>query len=198
MKPMQTNESAYTIRPTNESSVAIQVFQSGLMATRKRVLFLERYHGKVDYDHANPERSRVELVFEANSVVCRDESLKPEKRQSLMSFIQKEILAADRHSQIAFSSDRIERKSPTRFQLEGTLNARGSSRPMLFEVVVIPKGKDRLEIDGTAKIKLSDYGIDRPTSLFGLVGTKDEIALRFLLWPERTAAAVQRHKAVTV
>ncbi len=173
----------------------MQVFKSGLMARRKHILFLEHYRGLVEYDSEHPERSRVELFFEANSLVCRDEWLKPDKRRELLAFVQKEILAADRHAQIAFSSDRVERRSPTRFELEGKLNIRGSSRSVVFEVVVLPNGKDRLEIDGTATIKLSDYGIDRPRALFGLIGTKDEISLRFLLWPERAAAADRKFKA---
>jgi polyisoprenoid-binding protein YceI len=187
---MGRNETRYTIRPTGESSVAVQVFKSGLMARRKHVLFLQQYRGEVDYDCENPENSRVQLVFDANSVVCRDQWLKPEKRQSFLAFVQKEILATDHHEKIAFSSNRIRRISPTRFQLEGTLQLRGSDKPVAFEVVVIQNGKDRLEIDGTARLRMSDYGIDRPSAFFGLIGTKDEIALRFLLWPERTAAAV--------
>ena len=186
---MGRNEMRYTIRPTSESSVAVQVFKSGLMARRKHVLFLQRYQGEVDYDCENPENSRVELVFEANSVVCRDQWLKPEKRQSLLTFVQKEVLATDRHEKIAFSSNRIKRISPTRFQMEGTLNLRGSAKPVVFEVVVIQNGKDRLEIDGTARLNMSDYGINRPTAMLGLIGTKDEVALRFLLWPERVATA---------
>jgi hypothetical protein len=66
-----------------------------------------------------------------------------------------------------------------------------------FEVVVLQNGKDRLEIDGTARVKLSDYGIDWPGSLFGLIGTKDEISLRFLLWPERAVAVERKFKAVS-
>ncbi len=194
---MLRNEARYTIRPTGESSVAVQVFKSGLMARRKHILFLEHYRGEVEYDHEHPEKSRVELVFEANSVVCRDQWLSPEKRRGLLAFVQKEVLAADRHGQIAFSSERVERKSPTRFELAGTLSIRGSSRPVVFEVIVLPNGKDRLEIDGTARVKLSDYGIDRPSSFFGLVGTKDEISLRFLLWPERGAAIERNLKSAS-
>jgi polyisoprenoid-binding protein YceI len=190
-------ETCYTIRPTGESSVAVQVFKSGLLARRKHILFLEHYRGQVEYDCEEPEKSRVELVFEANSVVCRDQWLNPEKRQGLLAFVQREVLAVDRHAQIAFSSDRIERKSPTRFELEGPLTIRGSSRRVTFEVVVLPNGKDRLEIDGTARVKLSDYGIDRPSALFGLIGTKDEITLRFLLWPERGAAAERKFKGAS-
>ena len=189
---MLKNDTLYTIRPTGESSVAVQVFKSGLMARRKHVLFLQHYRGEVDYDHENPEKSRVELVFEANSVVCHDEWLNADKRRELLAFVQRDVLAADRHAQIAFTSERIERKSHTRYELGGTLSLRGNRKPVVFEVVVLPKGKDRLEIDGTARVKLSDYGIEWPSSLFGLIGTKDEITLRFLLWPERAAAAVEK------
>ena len=75
------------------------------------------------------------------------------------------------------------------------MNLRGRAKPVIFELVVIQNGKDRLEIDGTARLRLSDYGIDRPTAFFGLIGTKDEVVLRFLLWPERTAAAVPKKMA---
>jgi polyisoprenoid-binding protein YceI len=194
---MRTAESHYTIQPTSESSVAVQVFKSGLMTKRKHTLFFQRYRGRVEYDSENPENSRVELAFDANSVVCRDEWLKPDKRGELLAFVQKEVLAADRHEQIAFTSERVERKSPTRFEMAGTLSLRGNSKPVVSEVVVLPKGKDRLEIDGSARIKLSDYGIEWPRAFFGLIGTKDEIKLRFLLWPER-AAAVERRLKVAV
>ena len=195
---MVRNDTRYIIRPTSESSVAAQVFKSGLIVRRKHVLFLQQYSGEVDYDCENPENSRVQMVFDATSVVCRDQWLKPGKRQSFLAFVQKEILAVDEHEEITFSSNRINRISSTRFQLEGTLNLRGRAKPVLFEVVVIQNGKDRLEIDGRAQLRMSDYGIDRPTALFGLIGTKDEVVLRFLLWPERTAATVSKKTAAVV
>lgn len=194
---MSTNETRYTIRPTSESSVAVQVFKSGLLARRKHTLFVEHYSGLVDYDSEHPEKSRVEIFFDANSVVCRDEWINSEKRRELVAFVQNETLAIDRHAQIAFSSDRVERKSSTRFELEGTLTIRGTSKHVACEAVVLTHGKDRLEIDGTARIKLSDFEIDRPRAFFRLIGTKDEINLRFLLWPERAAAADIKFKAVS-
>ncbi len=191
---MLTAESHYTIAPTSESSVAVQVFKSGLMTKRKHTLFFQRYQGFVEYDNENPERSRVELSFDADSVVCRDEWLKADKRQELLAFVHKDVLAADRHQQIAFASERAERKSPTRFEIAGSLRLRGTSKPVVSEVVVLQKGKDRLEIDGSARIKLSDYGIEWPSAFFGLIGTKDEIKLRFLLWPERIAVVQKKLK----
>jgi polyisoprenoid-binding protein YceI len=191
---MLTNETRYTIEPTSESSVAVQVFKSGLMAKRKHTLFFQRYRGHVEYDNENPEKSRVELSFDANSAVCRDEWLKPDKQRELLAFVHNKVLAADRHERIAFASERVERKSPTRFEVLGTLGIRGSSKPVVFEVVVLPKGKDRLEIDGSARIKLSDYGIEWPSAFFGLIGTKDEVKLRFLLWPERVMADERKLK----
>jgi polyisoprenoid-binding protein YceI len=194
---MLTNETRFTIQPTSDSSVAVQVFKSGLMAKRKHILFFQRYRGLVEYDSEHPENSRVEVSFDANSVVCRDEWLKPIKRLELLAFVQREVLDADRHEQIAFASDRVVRKSPTRFELVGTLGIRGSSKPVAFEVVVLQNGKDRLEIDGTATIKLSDFSIERPSALFGLIGTKDEIKLRFVLWPERAAAVERKLKVAS-
>lgn len=194
---MSTNGTHYTIRPTSESSVAVQVFKVGLMAGRKHTLFVEHYSGLVEYDSEHPEKSRVEIFFDANSVVSRDEWLNSEKRGQLVAFVQNEILAVDRHAQIAFSSGRVERKSSTRFELEGTLSIRGSSRQVACEAVVLTHGKDRLEVDGTARIKLSDFEIDRPSACFGLIRTKDEVNLRFLLWPERAAAAEKKFKAVS-
>jgi|SRR6185437_9679560 len=195
---MVRNDGRYIIRPTSESSVAAQIFKSGLLARRKHVLFLQQYRGEVDYDCENPENSRVQMVFDATSAVCRDQWLKPGKRESFLAFVQKKILAADDYEEIAFSSNRISRISSTRFQLEGTLNFRGHAKPVLFEVAVIQNGKDRLEIDATAQLRMSDYGIDRPTELFGLIGTKDDVVLRFLLWPERTAAADPKKTAAAV
>ena len=193
--PMIRNETRYVIRPTSESSVAVQVYKSGLMARRKHLLFLQQYCGEVDYDCENPENSRAHLVFDASSLVCRDQWLKPEKRQSFLTFVQKEILATNYHEKITFSSNLVTRLSTTRFQMEGILNLRGSAKSMKFEVVVIQNGKDRLEIDGTVRLRMSDYGIDRPTALFGLIGTRDEVVLRFLLWPERASAAVPKKTA---
>jgi polyisoprenoid-binding protein YceI len=195
---MVRNDGRYIIRPTSESSVAAQVFKSGLLARRKHVLFLQQYRGEVDYDCENPENSRVQMVFDATSAVCRDQWLKSGKRESFLTFVQKEILAADDYEKITFSSNRINRISSTRFQLEGTLNLRGHAKPVLVDVTVIQNGKDRLEIDATAQLRMSDYGIDRPTELFGLIGTKDEVVLRFLLWPERPGAADPKKTAAAV
>jgi polyisoprenoid-binding protein YceI len=167
------------------------------MVRRKHTLFVEQYSGLVEYDSEHPEESRVEIFFDANSVVSHDEWLKTEKRRELVAFVQNEILAVDRHPRIAFSSGRVERKSSTRFELEGTLSIHGNSRQVACEGVVLTHGKDRLEIDGTARIKLSNFEIEMPSAFFGLIGTKDEINLRFLLWPERAVAADRKFKAVS-
>jgi polyisoprenoid-binding protein YceI len=189
---MVRTQSTYLVRPTSESSVAVQIFKSGLLTRRKHVLFFQQYRGELDYDCEKPEDSRIKLVFIASQVVCRDEWLTHEKRQSFLDSVRKEMLATDHHEEITFSSARIKRISPTRFELEGTLTLRGIVSPVVFELVAIQHGKDRLEIDGTARFKMSDYGIDRPSAFFGLIGTKDEVVLRFLLWPERTAAAIPK------
>jgi polyisoprenoid-binding protein YceI len=179
----------YTVRPTSESSVSAQLFQSGLPRGRKHVLFLEHYRGKVAYDNANVENSRVELIFEATDLVCRDNRLTPAKQQRLLSFVQNEILAAEHHPQITFCSSRIQKTGWNQFDVEGLVTVRGQSKPMTLKVTAVRMGSNRLEIDGRGELKLSDYGAKTPRTFFGLMGIQDQVVLRFLLWPERVVIA---------
>ncbi len=178
----------YTIGPTSESSVSMQVLQSGLMARRRHILFFEHYGGQVAYDKENPENSHVELWFDGSRLVCRDQGRKRVKALTLLAVFQRDILEADRHSKIAFRSDRIQRQGPNRFRIEGTVTIRGNSRPATVEVAVVRLGSDRLEIDASGTVRLSAYGVKPKRAFFGLATLKDEVVLRFLLWPERVAA----------
>lgn len=152
----------YTVRPTSESSVSAQLFQSGLPRGRKHVLFFEHYQGKVTYDNVNVENSRVEMIFQAADVVYRDNRVTPGKQQRLLSFIQHEILAAEHHPQIAFYSSRIRRTGWNQFDVEGPVMIGGQTQPMTLKVTAVRMGSDRLEIDGSGELKLSATVLTRP------------------------------------
>ena len=185
---MATGTVHYTIRPTSESSVGVEVFKTGLMKGRKHVLFFEHYRGELHYgDEIPEENSRVELVVEAESAVCRDQWLNPQRQASVLACAKNDILATERHAQITFSAERFRRKGSNRFEVEGPLTIRSISKPLVAEVAILKVG-DRLEVDGRARLKLSDYEVEPPRALWGLAGTKNEIGLRFLLFPQRTGA----------
>ena len=49
-------------------------------------------------------------------------------------------------------------------------------------------GTERLELDGDANISMKEFGLKPPSAMLGLVGTKDKMQLRFLVWAERAKA----------
>ena len=71
----------------------------------------------------------------------------------------------------------------------GLIAARGQTKAMTSKITAVRMGSDRLEIDGSGELKLSDHGIKPPRALFGLTGIQDQVVLRFLLWPERVGSA---------
>ena len=99
------------------------------------------------------------------------------------------MLESDHYPQVTFSSEGIQRKAANRFEVAGRLTIRGISKPAILEVALVPVGANRLEVDGTGRISLSDYDLKPPSTRWGLVGTKDELLLRFLLWPERATSS---------
>lgn len=179
---MPDAEVLYTISPSNDSTVAIEVFKTRLMRRKKHIVFFEQFSGSLSYSPEQPERSRVDILVDARSVVCRDRWLKNKKQRQVTEYTRKEALAADRHPDIRFSSTRIRLKPLRGFVVEGELNIRGVRRMVKVNVVLSPRRQDKLQIDGDANICLSDFGIKPPSFLFGLSGTNDQALVRLLLW----------------
>ena len=134
--------------------------------------------------------SRVDLLVDARSVVCRDGWLKSQKQRRVTTYVRDEALSADRHPEIRFSSTRIRSKPLRGFVVEGELKIRGVSRIVKVNVVLSPRSQDRFQLDGDTTICLSDFGLERPSSLLGLVGTKDEALIHLLLWATPDGASV--------
>ena len=175
----------YQIQPSTESTFTLEVFKTGLMAGKKHFLFFEQYSGEIDYYSDHPENSKVRISVEARSVTCKDKWVKPEDRKKIVAAALNDMMAASQHPQLAFSSTRIAPKAKGQFEIQGDLTVRGISKPIAFQAAVKPVGDIRLEIDGDAEISLKDYGLKPPSAALGLVGTKDKMLLRFLVWAEK-------------
>ena len=179
---MPASELLYTISPSADSTIAIEVFKTGLMRKKKHLLFFEKFKGYLSYVVQNPESSRANLVIDANSVVCRDQWLNAKKQKRVIQYVKEDALVADGHCDIQFSSSRISAKPLRGFVVEGELNICGISRMVKVNVVLNEKKYDALQLDGDAALRLSDFDIKPPSSFFGLIGTKDEALIRLLLW----------------
>ncbi len=184
---MSTRETLYTISPSNDSTVALEVFKTGLMKGKKHILFFERFSGELCFVPERPESSRVNMMIDASSVLCRDQWLRPKKQQAVTAYARKNALSADAHPEIRFASTRISSKALRGFVVEGVLKIRGVSRTVKVNAVLNPMKRDRFQIDGDTSFLLSDFGIQPPSALLGLIGTKDEALVRLLVWATNTA-----------
>jgi polyisoprenoid-binding protein YceI len=180
--PMTDWQTVYTISPSADSTLALEVHKTGLMRRKKHILFFDNFAGELTYVREHPESSRLDISIDALSVACRDEWLKPKQRRMVTEYALKEALAADRHPEIRFASTRIAAKPLRGFVIEGVLTLRGTGRNVRVNVVLNAMKRGRFQIDGDATLRLSDFGIHPPSMLFGLVGTQDEALLRLLLW----------------
>lgn len=183
-------EVSYTISPSEDSTIAIEVSKSRLLRKRKHLLFFQNFEGTLLFSAAQPENSCLTLSVDATSVLCRDAWLREKKQRRITEYARNQALTADRHPKIQFSSNRITPKPLRGFLVEGILNVCGVTRILKANMVVNPRPDGRLQLDADSGIRLTDFGITPPSSYFGLVGTKDEAVLHLLLWARATGSPV--------
>lgn len=88
-----------------------------------------------------------------------------------------EAIRARKHPRVAFASDSV-RKAGGIWRVHGRLTFAGQTRPVDFSVV--PKREaGRIRITGDFAVKLSDFGVERPSLMF--VPAKDRLTIRFEL-----------------
>jgi polyisoprenoid-binding protein YceI len=182
---MLTEQTFYTILPSNDSTLAVEVYKTGLMKRKKHLLFFEQFRGELRYVPEHPETSQVKMTIDVASLVCRDKWLKAKRQEEVSRYTRKEVLAADQYPHIAFASNRVTTKRIRGFAVEGVLSIRNMTRAVNLNLVVNQTKPETLQIDGDAVFRMSEFGIRQPSSLFGLVGTKDEVLIRLLLWATR-------------
>jgi polyisoprenoid-binding protein YceI len=176
------DQAFYRILPSNDSTLAVELYKTGLMRRKKHLLFFEGFGGELCYVPEDPESSQVKLTIETASLICRDKWLKPSRQENVSRYARNEVLAADRHPQITFLSKRVTAKRIRGFTVEGDLKIRDITRTVNLNIAVNHTKPQTLQIDGDATFRLSEFGIQRPSSLLGLIGTKDEVLIRLLLW----------------
>lgn len=175
----------YLIRPSAESTLTLEVFKSGILSGKKHLFFFEDYQGELDYDPAQVENSQVRLTIQARSVTCKDNWIKAEDRKKVLDAALNDMMAVNQYPQISFVSSRIVTKSKGQYEVQGELTVRGIAKPVTLEAAVKSVADVRLEIDGDAYISHKDYGLTPLSKFGGIVGTKDQMMLRFLVWAEK-------------
>lgn len=186
---MNASEVVYTISPSNDSTVALELAKTGLMKNKKHLLFFEQFEGELRYIPQAPEASKTTFSITAGSLVCRDKWLKPRKIRKVTSYAR-QALNVSVFPSITFQSASISAKPLRGYAVEGTLTIRDVSRPARLNIVLTEMSRGALQIDGDATLKLTDFGIEPPKSLLGLIKTQNEVLVRLLLWGRVKAAGV--------
>jgi polyisoprenoid-binding protein YceI len=172
----------YRIDPDPDSRFALEVEKTGLMSGKKHLLVFERYSGQLQYDSVNPEQSRVELTIEAGSLVVKDDWVTEKERAKIADEALNKQLAAKQHPEMKFRSGSIRAAGGDgRYEVQGELTIREMARPVVVHVSLREGPGGSLLFDGEATVKMKDYGLKPPSAALGLIGTRNEMTVRFEL-----------------
>ncbi len=182
---MAEHESLYKIEPSYDSTIAVEIAKVGFFQRQKHVLVFERFSGQLHYSPGSPQTAKMEITIDPASVTCSDKWLKPRRAKQFIEYARSKALLAEQHPEIRFASTSIASKALRGFVAEGELRLRGNVRVVRANLIFGPQTNGRFQIDADAPIRLSDFGISPPSSLFGLIGTRDEAMVHLLLWASR-------------
>jgi polyisoprenoid-binding protein YceI len=171
----------YEFQPNSEAFFRLEVQKTGLMKGRKHVFLFSRYSGTMSYDPTSIGSAHVKLALESASIRCQDQWVSAKDFRKIQQYAERNMLAVDQHSHITFSSTSIAAARGDRFRVRGTLTIRSISHPTDLIVSLEPTDGQSYWAQGSASVKLTDYGLTPPSAALGTIGTKDEMTVIFRL-----------------
>ncbi|XOV92969.1 MAG: YceI family protein [Bacteroidota bacterium] len=103
------------------------------------------------------------------------ESIKSGK--SIMDDKAQDALKADKYPNIIFKASSL-KIADGKVSGPGTLTIAGKSNPIQFAATSKISNGDML-ISGSTKLKMTDYGVEPPTAMFGTLTTGDEVTVSY-------------------
>jgi polyisoprenoid-binding protein YceI len=178
--PAPPKRAVYPLRPGPQNLLTVEVDKTGFLRGRTHVFVVQRFTGRVEYDPAQPALSRVELDVETSGVSSSDAWLNRSEWKRVMEYATSPaVLDALAHPLVSFRSTAIEPAGPGRFRISGPLQIRGRALPSSFDATLKPLPGGALRAGGTAAFPMSRYGIEPYKEFWGIIGTRDEIRVRF-------------------
>jgi len=173
----------YTISPSTESTVAVEVLLTGLLGRKKKhTLSFENFNGQIRFAANDPAASHLLLTVDARSLVCRDAGFTEKQRRTIAEFAREQALEAERYPEIRYTSTCIRAKPLRGFVVAGILQIRGTTREVRINMAWSPKRNNQFQLDGDGAVRLSDFDLPRPSQKCGLIKTADEAMIHLLLW----------------
>ena len=132
----------------------------------------------------------MELAIEARSIVNHDTWVSMKELRKIESAALNDMLAVERFPKILFRSTSIARLSSGVYEVRGVLTIRDISKPVVV-MATWNSAAAAPAFEGTAQVRLTDFGLKPPSAVLGAIGTKNEMSFRFVLMalPLRSGSA---------
>jgi len=176
MTAYQSNR--HDLLPSVTNRFTLEVEKTGLMRGKTHVFQFGKYRGQLDYNEQKPELSKVMFEVESKSIVCLDTWVSDKDKVKIIRTALDEMLAADKYPTISFVSNQVTAKSPTTFEVAGSLSIRG-----VIQNVTVSVTRNNSAFDGSAIVNMKDFGLKPPTAALGAIGTKELMTVKFHLSP---------------
>lgn len=176
-----TMAASFQIRPAADSRFALTVEKTGLYRGKKHLFVFEKYQGSLQFDSAKPTEAKIQLSIDSTSAVCKDDWVSSGDLKKVIETTFEDMLAVKRYPSMMFTSSAIKDLGGGMFEVQGTLTIRDTPKPVVVSVQLNASNLTKLRLDGTAKIKLTDYKLKPPSVILGAIGTKDEMTLNFTI-----------------
>lgn len=147
------------------------------MVTKVRGTFNE-FEGSGYFDEADPTKSNLKLVIQANSIDTRNEDRDNHIRSN-------DFLDLESYPEITFVSTAVEKVDDENYNVTGDLTVRGVTKSLTipFELsgpVVDPWGNSRIGLEGSVVVNRKDWGVNWNTLLeAGGVLVSEKVTLEF-------------------
>lgn len=156
----------YTISPSPDSTLAVEITESGLRK-RKHFFVFERFEGELLYDAERPLASSLKLRVD---------------NRSLSTDVARGALRAEQYPETLVESRCVKAKPLRGFAFELNVHLCDVDRQVRVNVGFGPVKKGRVHIEADAILHLTQLGLPLPTSFFGLIRTDDAATLHASLW----------------
>lgn len=129
------------------------------------------FDASLTLDPAHPERSRLSVTIDANSVDTHNEALDTHMRGA-------DFLDVANHARATFTSTAVRRTGASTAEVTGNFTLRGVTRPLTLNVT-FNRAADNMQgrytagFSATATVKRSDYGVS-----YAVPAVSDEVQLR--------------------
>lgn len=149
-----------------------------------RHLMVSKVHGKftswtgsLEFDEANPARSRVHVEIDANSI----DTAQPQRDGHLRSG---DFFEVEKHPKLIFQSTGVEKTGDGEFKLKGDLTMRGVTHPVVLDVeyagrITHPQMGERAGFSAKGTINRKEWGVSFNQVLdAGGLAISDKVELR--------------------